>query len=137
MPSKLLYQIIETDKTLDEVSAALKNNAMTLGVEAVQLSNNSIRIVNGKEGVQFGFAADFDATITVNQKPENRYEVLSNITWKMNTLSWICLIVGLFVFGILWVIPLLFLFIDPSKAYNNYVFMAGSNLGAKVSPFLV
>lgn len=137
MPSKMLYQVIETVKSLDEVSTALKNNSTILGGQTVQLSNNSLRIVNGKEGVQFGFSADFDATITVNPKPENRYEIISNITWKMNTLSWICFIVGFFVFGILWVIPLLYLFIDPSKAYNNYVFMTGSNLGAKVSPFFV
>lgn len=130
----MLFNVINSEKPNEEIILAIQKSAVVLGGQIVRLNENTLRIVNGKEGVQFGFAADLEATINIAQKPENRYEVVSNINWKMNTLSWVCLIVGLFVFGILWVIPLLYLFIDPAKAYNNVIFMAANQLGAQYTP---
>lgn len=134
MGSKILFNVINSDRSAEEIVAAIQKSAMLLGGQVIRLNDTTLRIVNGKEGVQFGFSADFEATININPKPENRYEVISNVSWKMNTLSWVCFIVGFFVFGILWIIPLLHLFIDPSKNYNNIIFMAANQIGAQFTP---
>ncbi len=134
MGSKMLFNVLNTDKPIEEITSAIQKSVMVLGGQIVRLNENTLRIVNGKEGVQFGFAADLDATINITSKPDNRYEVITNINWKMNTLTWICFIVGFFVFGILWIVPLLYLFIDPSKAYNNAIFMAANQTGAQYTP---
>ena len=41
------------------------------------------------------------------------------IVWNPNPLVWICLVVGFFVFGILWVVAALYLFVDPAPVYNR------------------
>jgi hypothetical protein len=131
MGTKMLYQVFETMKPKEEVLTALEKSFMVSGGQVSRYGNSTIKVINGKEGVQFGFSADFDATVTVNQKDENKFDVVCNITWKMNSLSWISLIVGIFVFGVLWIIPLLYLFIDPASAYNRFLMMAANQIGCK------
>lgn len=135
MGSKMLYHVLYSDKPLEEIVSTIAKNSTILGGQITRLSENSIKILNGKENVQFGFAADFDSVITVNPVENQRYDVMCNISWKMNTLSWICFIVGFFVFGILWVIPLLYLFIDPTKTYNNIFFITANQIGGRLSPY--
>jgi len=133
MGSKMLYQSFETERSQEEIMAALGKGLMFLGGQVSKIGNNTIMVVNGKEGIQFGFAADFESTITVNPKGERKFEVICNISWKMNTLAWICLIVGIFVFGILWIVPLLYLFIDPTSSYNKAILLASNQLGTNTS----
>lgn len=127
MGTKVLFTQVHTSASLEQVVNTLAQVVTPLGGTVTKL-NNTLLINGGKEGVQFGFAADFDSQTIVQQTAANSYNVTTNIHWKMNTLTIICLIVGIFVFGILWVIPLLYLFIDPTTAYNNSLILLQSKL---------
>lgn len=127
MGSKVLFTQVHTNASLEQVIGSLSQTVTPLGGIVTKL-NNTLQINGGKEGVQFGFAADFDSQTIVQQTEANSYNITMNIHWKMNTLTIICLIVGFFVFGILWIIPLLYMFIDPTTAYNNSLILLQSKL---------
>lgn len=127
MGSKILYTQVRTSASLEQVVDTFAQCLIPLGGTIAKF-NNTLQLDNAKEGVQFGFAADFNSQAVVQQSAENTYNITMNIQWKMSTLTIICLIVGFFVFGILWVVPLLYMFIDPSSTYNNYLLMLQSKL---------
>lgn len=127
MGSKVLFTQVHTNASLEQVIDTLSQTVTPLGGIVTKL-NNTLHINGGKEGVQFGFAADFDSQTIVQQTAADSYNITMNIHWKMNTLTIICLILGIFVFGILWIIPLLYLFIDPTTAYNNSLILLQSKL---------
>lgn len=118
MGSKLVFYQLETDKSMDEVKQAAVRAFTMLGGQ-VKPFGAGLQIIEGKNGVQFGFAADFDALFTINESKPGKYDLSCAVNWKMNTTTIICLVVGIFVFGILWIIPLLYLFIDPSQVYQT------------------
>jgi len=122
MGSKTLYFQFETEKSLSEVRDAAIKAFTPLGGQIMKVGDG-LRIIQGKEGVQFGFVADFEASVMIQETSPNHFEIVCNVNWKMNTFSWICLIIGIFAFGILWIFPLFSLFIDPSSQYNNSLFM--------------
>jgi hypothetical protein len=121
MGSKTLFFQLESQKSLAEVQEAASRAFMPLGGQIMQMGSG-LEIKQGKQGVQFGFAADFDASLMTRESSPQHYELMCTVNWKMNALSWVCLVVGLFAFGILWIIPLLTLFIDPSGAYNTALY---------------
>jgi hypothetical protein len=121
MASKTVFYTIETNKPIEQVRAALKNSLMLLGGMVLEQGDN-FQVQQGTNGVNFAFAANFDAMINMRQTAENKYEFIGTVNWSPNTLFWICLIVGIFVFGILWIVPLLYIFIDPSQAYQQVFF---------------
>lgn len=127
MGSKVLFTQVHTSATIDQVVDALFQTLTSLG-GIITKQNNTLLIDGGKEGVQFGFSADFDSQTIVQQMSPDSYNITMNIHWKMNTLTIICLVVGAFVFGILWIVPLLYLFIDPTNAYNNCLTLLQSKL---------
>lgn len=127
MGSKVLFTQIRTSAPLEQVVDTLSQTVTPLGGIVTKL-NNTLLINGGKEGVQFGFTADFDSQTIVQQTAVDSYNITMNIHWKMNTLTIICLVVGIFVFGILWIIPLLYLFIDPTTAYNNCLILLQAKL---------
>jgi hypothetical protein len=127
MGSKVLFTQVHTSASLEQVVDTLAQTVTPLGGTVAKL-NDTLQINGGKEGVQFGFAADFDSQTIVQKTAADTYNITMNIHWKMNTLTIICLIVGFFVFGILWIIPLLYLFIDPTTAYNNSLILLQSKL---------
>jgi len=127
MGSKVLFTQVNTSASIGEVVDALAQALAPLGGEIAKL-NNIIQINNGKEGVQFGFSGDFESQALVQEAAPNQYNITLNIRWKMNKLTIICLIVGFFVLGILWIVPILYLFIDPTSAYNNCLLFLQSKL---------
>lgn len=127
MGSKTLFFQFNAPNTLDQVQEAANKAFIPLGGQITKLGNG-LRIVQGKEGVQFAFTADFDATLTINQTKDDQFDMICAVNWKMNSLSIACLIIGIFVFGILWVIPALSLFIDPSSRYNQAMYSVPSFL---------
>lgn len=127
MGSKILYTQVKTSASLEQVVDNLAQCLLPLG-GAIAKSSNTVQLEGGKEGVQFGFTADFSSQAVVQQTDNNTFNITMNVQWKMSTLTIICLIVGIFVFGILWIVPLLFLFVDPSTVYNNYLLMLQSKL---------
>ena len=118
MASRTLYTQIETEKSLVEVKEAVKTAFRSVG-GSIQESSTGMLIKQGVNGVSFAFTADVAAQINVRQVKENRFEVECLINWSMNALSWICLVVGIFIFGILWIVPLLYLFVKPDEAYQQ------------------
>ena len=121
MGSKTLFFQIETKKSLAEIQEAATRAFMPLGGQIMKVGTG-LNIKQGKEGVQFGFAADFDATLMIRESSPEHYELMCTVNWKMNTLSIVCLVVGIFVLGVLWIIPILGMFIDPSSAYNKALY---------------
>jgi hypothetical protein len=122
MGSKTLFFQIESPQPIAEIQEAAIRAFMPLGGQIMKMGNG-LEITQGKEGVQFGFSADFDASLMIREDSPQHFELMCTVNWKMNSLSWVCLIVGIFVFGILWIIPLLSLFIDPSGVYNRTMYM--------------
>lgn len=118
MGSKTVFFQFSSPHSLEEVQDAAYRAFSPLGGQIMKLGNG-LSIKDGKEGVQFGFTADFDANLIMNQPKPEQYDLVCTINWKMNTLSIACLVIGIFVFGILWIIPLLHLFIDPSSLYQQ------------------
>lgn len=89
-----------------------------------------VQVTQGTSGVSFAFAANFDAMINIRQSAQNKYEFLGTVNWSPNGLFWACLIIGFFVFGILWIVPILYLFIDPTQAYQQAFFRIQSMLAS-------
>jgi hypothetical protein len=121
MGAKTLFFQFSSPHSFEQIQEAAFKSFLPLGGQIIK-TDNGLRITQGKEGVTFGFTADFDATLTISQPKEGKYDLVCIVHWKLNTLSIVCLIVGAFVFGILWIIPLLHLFIDPSSVYNQAMF---------------
>lgn len=127
MGNKMVYYSMETDRPIEQVREALKNSLMLLGGTIYQ-QGDGFQVQDGVNGVNFAFAAKFDAIINVRPTAPNRYEFFGNVNWSPNGLFWACLIIGFFVFGILWLVPLLYLFIDPTSAYQAAFFRVQSLL---------
>ena len=43
------------------------------------------------------------------------------IVWGPSSLVWICLVAGIFVLGLLWIIAALYLFVDPTQVYYRTI----------------
>jgi len=121
MGSKTVFYTMDSDKSVEQVRDAAKKSLLFLGGTLLE-QREGFQIKQGTNGVNFAFAANFDALINVRQSAPNKYEFFATINWSPNSVFWVCLIIGFFVFGILWIIPLLYLFIDPSPAYQLALF---------------
>ena len=117
MGSKILFQQVVCENSFDEVKEATIQALSILGGQINRIGNG-FQVDQGKNGVQFGFAADISATVNIIESAPSKFDITCSLNWKMNNLSIICLIVGIFVFGILWIVPLLYLFVDPGQAYQ-------------------
>jgi hypothetical protein len=118
MGSRNLYEQVVTEKSPDEIKEAIKTAFRSVG-GTMQETPSGVEIRQGVNGVSFAFSADFKAQVNLRQVKEKAYEIECAIQWKLNALSIICLVVGFFVFGILWIVPALFLFIRPEDAYGQ------------------
>lgn len=124
MGSKMVFHTFENEKSLTDVKAATKRSLAMLGGTLME-HDNSFQLKQGTTGVRYAFAANFDALINVRQSAPSKYELTGTINWSPNRLFWGCLIVGAFVFGVLWIVPILYLFIDPMQAYQQALMRVG------------
>ncbi len=127
MGSKTVLHTFETDMPFEQVKDAVCRSLMMLG-GAQQDMGQMINITQGSFGVSNAFTAQIDAQVSIRQINERKYEVLGMINWKPASIVWICLGIGFFVFGILWVVPLLYLFVDPTPAYQQALYRIPSLL---------
>jgi hypothetical protein len=127
MGSKIVYYQFTTDQPIDVVMNAAKRSLMLVGGE-MQAFGNNLNITQGNQGVNFAFTANLEAIVSVKEAPNDQIEVMANINWKPNGIFWACLIIGFFIFGILWIIPLLYLFLDPTSTYQQALFSIPNNL---------
>lgn len=121
MGSKTVFYTMETDKPMAQVREAIKKSLAFLGGTQFE-QGDSFQVKQGTIGVNFAFAANFEALINMRQSAPNKYEFFGTINWSPNALFWVCLIVGFFVLGILWIVPILYFFIDPSQVYQQALF---------------
>lgn len=127
MGSKLLINQARTNKGKDAVVQAVAKSLSIVGGTQVQ-HPTGIQIIDGKEGVSFAFTANFTTDVTITPVSDDVYNIACNVNWKMNSLTIACLIIGVFVFGVLWIVPALHLFIDPSNVYNIALMSVQGNL---------
>lgn len=118
MGSKTLYTEIKTTKPMSEVQDAMRDAFKSLGGTLTE-TPMGLNIKEGTNGVSFAFSASFDATANLRQINDENYELACSINWSLSVLSVLCLIIGFFVFGILWIVPLLYLFVNPTDAYQQ------------------
>jgi len=121
MGSRTYFSQLNTAKPIEEVMQAAKSAFRSVG-GTMQETPSGLWIRQGTNGVSFAFSADMNAYVNVRQIKEDRYEVECQVRWGLNALSWVCLVVGFFIFGILWIVPLLFLFINPDNAYQQALY---------------
>jgi len=135
MGSKTVFYTLETDQPIAQVRDALKRSLIFLGGMVFE-QGNGYEVKKGANGVNFAFTADFVAYVELRQPATNKYEFFANINWTPSVLVWICLVVGFFVFGILWIVPLFYLFIDPSQAYQQALFRVQGMITTQSAPVI-
>lgn len=118
MGSKTIFYTFDSDKPIVQVKDAMRRSLSFLGGTLIE-QGDGFQLTQGINGVSFAFTANFTAYINLRKSSENKYEILGNVNWSLNTLSWACLIIGIFVLGVLWIVPLLYLFINPTDAYQQ------------------
>jgi hypothetical protein len=121
MGSKTVYYTLETDQPLDLVTEAAGRALTMVGGTIVPIAGG-YEITQGVNGVNFAFTADFKAYVQVRAIDQRRYEVIANINWSPNAVFWVCLVVGVCVVGLLWIVSLLYFFIDPSSTYQQALY---------------
>lgn len=118
MARRTIYTQITTDRTFEEIRQVTRSTLRPVG-GTMQDTPTGLEIIQGANEIRFAFAAQFTSTVNIRQISGDKYEIECTIEWKPNGLFWICLIVGIFVLGILWIVPLLYLFIDPVPVYQQ------------------
>ena len=121
MGSSTVMHSINSEASLKDIRDATRKSMLFLGGTLVEYGEG-FQLKGGNNGVNFAFSADLEALINVRESSPNKFDILATINWKPNGLFWACLIIGFFVFGILWIVPLLYIFIDPTQAYQQMLF---------------
>ena len=121
MGNKTVFYQLDSNKSLEEIKVASQKALMLMG-GTIQDRGDGFQITQAKNGINFSFTADFDTFVNIRESKPGKYEFLINANWKPNALFWACLVIGFFIFGILWIVPLLYLFIDPTSAYQQALF---------------
>ena len=117
MAAKTLYQQVTTSKNLDELKQTAMEAFRSVG-GTMQETLDGFQIKQGVNGVNFAFTAKMDANVRLREiKPNEKYEIECLINWSPSVVVWVCLLIGLFVLGALWLVAALYLFINPGEAY--------------------
>ena len=118
MGSRTLYAQVVTEQPPARIQEAIQTAFRSVG-GTMQTTPGGVEIRQGVVGVSFAFTADLTAHVNLRQVKENVHEIECALNWKPNALSIICLVIGFFVLGILWVVPALYLFFKPEDAYQQ------------------
>ena len=118
MGSKSLYAQITTNQDQSGIWQAISTALTAVGGRQEPVPGG-LKIKEGKLGVNFGFTLETEAVIGLRDLGSNRYEIECHLKWKPASIVWICLIVGFFIFGILWIVGLLYLLAKPSEPYEQ------------------
>ena len=120
--STTLNRFVKTSLSEEEVLKRLEQSFMsTVGGNIIR-NEKSLVIKNGVNGVSPRIGADIDAVVNVVEQDDG-YLLQCLVKKRQNaTFTW-CIILGLFVF-FPWIVNIIYIFIDPSHAYNNALDMA-------------
>lgn len=114
--NRLLYTILTTDKSPNEIRQAVKKAFRLIGGQIID-TPDSIIIDGGTLGLNCSFAVDLSARINLWELEENTYRLECSLLWKLNALSWICLVAGWFFLWPLWFVPMCASFFKPEPVY--------------------
>jgi hypothetical protein len=118
MGSAILNHVIVTDQPVDQVFEATRRSLDLLGGLTTPTSTG-FWVVQGVQGASFGFTSNTTADIQVRQLDARRYEVVARVNWQASAVVIVCMIVGFFVFGILWLVGLFYLLYNPTVIYQQ------------------
>lgn len=121
MGTKVLTTQLNTDQPLAAVQEATITVLRSLG-GSIQQNEIGFELTQASNGITFAFTANFKTLVNIRPLRRGGYEVECMVQWNPNGLFWFCLVVGIFVFGILWVVPLLYIFVDPTNAYQQTLY---------------
>jgi hypothetical protein len=121
MASKTFVTRIHTDQAVVAVQDATIATLRTLG-GSIQQNGIGFELTQASQGVTFAFIANFTTLVTIRSLHRDTYEVECIVQWSPNWLFWLCVILGVFAFGVLWVIPILYFFIDPTDIYQQALY---------------
>ena len=118
MGSKSLYTQITTNQDQSGIWQAISTALSAVGGRQEPVPGG-LKIKEGKLGVNFGFTLEMEAVVGLRDLGSHRYEIECHLKWKPASIVWICLIVGFFIFGILWIVGLLYLLAKPGEPYEQ------------------
>ncbi|NER08681.1 MAG: SHOCT domain-containing protein [Okeania sp. SIO3C4] len=119
MPNRVLYKDVRSNENLDTVVEYSIQEFRILGGSIRRPAENVIFITSGKQGVRFGFTINVQAKITIDQFQNGIFNIKCLLDWNPSPLVWTCLTVGFFIFGILWIVAALFLFVNVVNVYQQ------------------
>ena len=119
--NRSIQTIITTEKTPEEIREAVRRAFYSVSGQIID-TKDAIIIEQGTLGVSCAFSINMMAFIHLWRIKENTYRLECYLQWKWNALSWICFVVGWFVLGILWVVPLCTLFFNPLPTYQRALY---------------
>jgi hypothetical protein len=115
---KTVVKHITTAAPLDVVVDATMQALRRTGGQIMRVSPDTIKVTNGSAGVQFSFVANINADVNIRAVPGG-YDITAYINNSPSMIFWICAVAGWFVLGVLWLVCLLYFFIDPTPQYNQ------------------
>ena len=119
MGIKTVFTQVITTQSLDDVTDAVIVSMRRLGGQVIP-RGSAIEVIDGISGIDLAFVAKFQATVCVTQskKKDNTYDIDCQIRYDRSGFCWICCIAGFFtIFA--WIVPILYLFINPVPAYQQ------------------
>lgn len=120
MAEQILYGHLSTKKSEGKIKEAINSTFSSLGGTLTETSRG-FHISQGTNGISFAFSANLQADVSLREIKAGKHEIEARLKWGMSALSWICLVIGVFVFGILWIVPFLYLFFKPTQAYQQAI----------------
>ena len=74
MGNKTVFYTIESEKSLTEMKDIIKHSLLLLGGSLIDY-DAGFQLKQGVNGVNYAFAANFEAMINVRQTSSNKYEI--------------------------------------------------------------
>lgn len=113
-----VYRRLSTNAPADQVFAAIEQTLHSTVGGSIQRDHNAFHILNGTNNLNFAFAGDLSAIVTLTQPSPGVIDIHGTITLKPNTLFWICAVGGFFCLWFIWGINLLYFVMNPSSNYQ-------------------
>ncbi len=123
MGTRILYQVIETDKSPEEVrQAALASHRPIGGYQ--QLTSEGFNIRQGINGIGQGSFVNLVASVSIRKAKENTYNLQTYLNWNASSQTiW-------FIF-LCWPVACLYFLFDPTPNYQYALDQIRYNLDPK------
>ncbi|MBA2113270.1 hypothetical protein [Bremerella alba] len=113
-----VYRRVQTTKPPEQVFESVEHSLRSTVGGDITRNGNVFKIFNGNQNLNFGFAADIYATVTLLEPSPGTLELNGEITLEPNQLFWIMAILGFFCLWFLWAFNILYFIMDPRINYQ-------------------